>query len=126
MQEYHKIFYCFVAIDKERGMYREMQYKYKDIITVDKNGIIMYDSFVVKFQECNEKWKKINNTCNTNGIGIRDITAEKPYFKFFMGDMVIEILFDKKGLFKKWRNERDFHRFMQCIYMSGYSTFDMS
>lgn len=103
-----------------------MKYKYKDIKTVCRNGIIMHDSFVVQFQICNEKWKEINNTCNTNGIGIRDITAEKPYFKFFMEDVVIEILFDKRGLFKKWRNKRDFHKLMQYIYMSGYSTFDMS
>lgn len=77
---------------------------------------------MVQFIECNEKWKEINSSFNTHGIGIRDITAEKPYFKFFMEDVVIEILFDKRGLFKKWRNERDFHKLMQYIYVWLFNT----
>lgn len=116
---------CYIGIFKRKtGM--EIQYIYQDIKTIDKTGIMMSDGFKILFSKCNKTWQKMNKTDKTSGIGERDITADSPYFRFYMEDIVIEILFNKKGIFKKQRNENDFHKLIQDILMSGYQTFDIS
>ena len=103
-----------------------MQYQYQNIQTIDQSGIVMSDGFKISFQECNQTWKHMKNVEVSSGIGERDYTADSPYFRFFINDMVIEILYTGKGLFKKRQGRRDFLHLQQQLSQWGYSTFDLS
>lgn len=103
-----------------------MRYQYQDIQTISKNGLVMSDGFIILFLECNQTWKCMNNVEVSNCVGERDITADSPYFRFFMDDTIIEIRCAGKGLFKKRQNRKDFEHLRQQILQCGYTTFDLS
>ena len=103
-----------------------MQYQYQNIQTIDQSGIVMSDGFKISFQECNQTWKHMKNVEVSSCVGERDCTADSPYFRFFMNDVIIELLCTGKGLFKKRQGRRDFLHLQQQLSQWGYSTFDLS
>lgn len=103
-----------------------MQYRYQDIQTINQREMVMADGFIISLQKCNQTWKRMRNVEVSVCVGERDITADIPFFRFFMDDKIIEILCTGKGLFRKRRGRRDFEHLRQQILRWGYSTFDLS
>ena len=59
-------------------------------------------------------------------VAERDICAMPTYFNFFTPDKPVRIVFDKKVLFSKSVNHKNFLEFQIKINKTGYSTYDLS
>lgn len=103
-----------------------MRYQYQNIQTINKDGLVLSDGFIISFWDCNHTWKRMKKAETSSCVGERDITADSPYFRFFVDDQIIEILCTGKGLFKRRQGEKDFERLQQEILRYGYTTFDLS
>ena len=90
--------------------------KYSEIEKIGKDCIFFDDGTKIQINDC---VRKDTNTC----IAERDITATPPYFDFFTGD---KIIFDKKGLFSKSKNKKDFQKLQLQLQSMGYTTYDLS
>lgn len=51
--------------------------------------------------------------------------AGKPYFLFYSKNRV-RVFFDRKGIFGKKRNEKDFHNLQVYLNRLCFSTYDMT
>lgn len=79
------------------------------------------------FEKCREKW------CKQNGIkieesyciGERNVLANPPMILFFSQEKV-KVSFDTKGLFKKYKNERNFNNLVRFLEESGFGTIDLT
>lgn len=99
---------------------------YREIHTVDSEGITLKDERKINFQECMLSWQKESGTDQTTGIGKRDICAAPPYIELYGIICHYKILFDEKGIMAKSRNQKNFHQLQFKILSYGYSTFDLS
>lgn len=93
---------------------------YSEIQSIDKNGLLFKDGTSIDFSKCVNK-----KNYSGNSIAEREIIANPPYFEFY-NDEKIRIVFDKKGLFAKNKNQKDFIDFQKIVNNLGYKTFDLS
>lgn len=107
----------------------EMKYReisFSDISVINNKGITFSNGEQLLFSDCVSVRKKAypDSVC----VAERDITALPPYFEFFADStgMPVRIVFDKKGLFSKSKNHKQFHELKNSIEEAGYGTFDLS
>lgn len=99
---------------------------FSEIRTIDNEGITFNDGEMIAFKDCIGR-KYNSETC----VAERDICAMPPYFEFFTpdrraaGGIPVRIVFDKKGLFSKSVNRKNFLDFQMKINNMGYSTYDL-
>lgn len=100
---------------------------FSEIRRIDNEGITFNDGEIIAFKDC-IRGKYNSETC----VAERDICAMPPYFEFFTpdrraaGGIPVRIAFDKKGLFSKSVNRKNFLDFQMKINNMGYSTYDLS
>lgn len=100
---------------------------FSEIRRIDNEGITFNDGEIIAFKDC-IRGKYNSETC----VAERDICAMPPYFEFFTpdrraaGGIPVRIVFDKKGLFSKSVNRKNFLDFQMKINNMGYSTYDLS
>ncbi len=100
---------------------------FSQIKKIDNEGITFNDGEMIAFKNCIGR-KYNSETC----VAERDICAMPPYFEFFTpawraaGGISVRIVFDKKGLFSKSVNRKNFLDFQMKINNVGYSTYDLS
>lgn len=103
------------------------EYRFGDIVEISERGILFRDGYMLLFGECRDGWcaeyglEKEESCC----VAARDLLAGVPYFLFYCHDRV-KILFDRKGLFCKRKNENDFHRLQVLLDWFGFSSYDLS
>lgn len=129
-------------------------YDISNLISINSNGIIYFDSSrnrqFIDFHTCRSNWvKHVNESedftkCNeephiiiteddTNCVGQRNSSVEKPYFEFFTVPPHIKFVIEPKhkawGIFNKYLKCRYYHQFSNIqkqIIGSGWATFDLS
>lgn len=94
---------------------------YSDIETIDKKGIIFKSGDRITFTECIRK-RYNSDTC----VAERDYAASPPYFEFFTQDLPVRVVFNKKGLFSKSKNNKEFLELQLKLNDMGYSSYDLS
>lgn len=94
---------------------------FSEIRIIDNEGITFNDGESIVFKACIGR-KYNSETC----VAERDICAMPPYFEFFTLYKPVRIVFDKKGLFSKSVNHKNFLDFQMKINKTGYSTYDLS
>ena len=100
---------------------------FSEIRRIDNEGITFNDGEIIAFKDC-IRGKYNSETC----VAERDICAMPPYFEFFTpdrraaGGIPVRIVFDKKGLFSKSVNRKNFLDFQMKINNMGYSTYDLN
>lgn len=100
---------------------------FSEIRMIDNEGITFNDGEMIVFKDCIGR-KYNSETC----VAERDICAMPPYFEFFAADwragggIPVRIVFDKKGIFSKSVNHKNFLDFQMKINKMGYSTYDLS
>ncbi len=103
------------------------EYHYKDIQEITEAGILFRDGFVLSFEECRNGWcvehkmKREQSYC----VAERDCLEKIPYFLFYSPNRV-KVLFDKKGMFHKKKNEKDFRHLQLRLNKFGYSVYDLT
>ena len=103
------------------------EYSYKDIQTITKTGILFRDGFELLYEECRNEWsveKKVNGE-QSCCVAERNSLAKIPYFLFYSKEK-IKVLFDKKGIWGKKKNESDFRNLQIVLNRFGFSSYDMS
>lgn len=101
--------------------------RFSEIRMIDNEGITFNDGEMIVFKDCIGR-KYNSKTC----VAERDICAMPPYFEFFTPDrqsaegIPVRIVFDKKGLFSKSVNRKNFLEFQMKINKAGYLTYDLS
>ena len=103
-------------------------YNYKSVKSIEKEGIIFSDGLKIIFQDCINGFAKHYNffTDVSTCIAERNILERPPYFRFYLDDMNVKIIFDCKGLFANKRNNKLFQDFQLKIKNLGYKTFDLT
>ena len=108
----------------EKRVNDDMEYverSFSEIRMIDNKGITFNDGEIIAFKDCIGR-KYNSEAC----VAERDICALPPYFEFFMPDKPVRIVFDKRGLFSKSVNRKNFLDFQMKINNMGYSTYDLS
>lgn len=103
------------------------EYSYCDIKKISSTGILFKDGFELLFEECRNEWsaeKRISGE-QSYCVAERDSFAKIPYFLFYSKKRV-KILFNKKGIGAKKRNENDFHDLQVILDRIGVSSYDMA
>ncbi|MDE6036379.1 MAG: hypothetical protein K2G36_10805, partial [Ruminococcus sp.] len=80
-----------------------------NVISKDKSGFSLSENVSVYFPDCAVNFNAEHHDSSKNCIGIRDISANPPYYEFFTGENHIKILFDIKGIFHKSKNRKLFN-----------------
>lgn len=94
---------------------------YSDIVAVDKYGITFKNGDKIIFADC------IGNRYNsTTCVAERNIADWPPYFEFFTPYKPVRIIFNKKGLFLRYINNKHFLKLQMQINYIGYSSYDLS
>ncbi|MDE7268701.1 MAG: hypothetical protein K2N89_14680 [Lachnospiraceae bacterium] len=103
------------------------EYSYKDIKKITKAGILFRDGFELLFEECRNEWsvEKGMNREHSFCVAERDCLAKIPYFLFYSKKRV-KVLFDKKGIWSKKKNENDFYNLQVVLNRFGFSSYDMT
>lgn len=101
-----------------------MEYSYRDIDAIYSEGIRFHDGREISFQICMQEYQKLY-PASTGCVGLRDITGKPPYFEFFMPEH-IRVIFDKKGFFRKRKNNNDFTKFYTILLLYSCKTYDLS
>ena len=94
---------------------------FSEIRMIDNEGITFNDGETITFKDCIGR-KYNSETC----VAERDICAVPSYFEFFAPDKPVRIVFNKKGLFSKSVNHKNFLEFQMKINKMGYTTYDLS
>lgn len=97
-----------------------------DVISISEIGILLSGGINISFPECAINFHTTHKNSSINCIGERDISANPPYFEFYMGNNHIKLLFDYNGIFSKSKNRKLFHDMQKYISVSGYTTYDLS
>lgn len=103
------------------------EYSYKDIQKVTEAGIVFRDGFELSFEECKNGWcaerkiKREQSCC----VAERDCLARIPYFLFY-SQRKVKVLFDKKGIMSKRKNEKDFHSLQFLLNELGFTSYDLT
>lgn len=103
------------------------EYSYKDIQKITEVGILFRDGFELLFEECRNEWA-VENKINGDQsccVAERDSLAKVPYFLFY-SKRKVKVLFDKKGILGKKRNENDFQNMQVILNRFGFSSYDMT
>ena len=103
------------------------EYSYKDIQKITKTGILFRDGFELLFEECRNEWsvEKGMNKEQSFCVAERDCLAKIPYFLFYSKKRV-KVLFDKKGIWSKKKNEKYFHNLQVVLNRLGFSSYDLT
>lgn len=108
----------------EKRVNDDMEYverSFSEIRMIDNEGVTFNDGEIIVFKACIGR-KYNSETC----VAERNICAMPSYFEFFTPDKPVRIVFDKKGLFSKSVNHKNFLEFQMIINKMGYSTYDLS
>ena len=92
---------------------------FSEIAALKDGEITFFDGEKVALSSC--AGKKWSGRC----VGERDFGANPPYFVFFSGEKWTKIIFCKKGLFKKRKNQRDFALIHNFVQSSCFTTMDL-
>lgn len=100
-------------------------WSFDDITGVSEMRIDFKDGHWFGFAECVQLYKR-DFPQSKNCVGQRDITANPPYIEFWSFYHHDKVVFDKRGVFSKNQNEKNFRELCRTIEKYGYSTFDLS
>lgn len=104
-----------------------IEYNWKQIARLDKNGIAFSDETVILFDECRANWAKSRGIRieDTSCVAERDITGTPPYFLFYTNNR-IKVVFKKS--FFSWSKEykKKFTDIQMGLIRFGYSSYDCS
>ncbi len=94
---------------------------YSDIQSVGKDGITFTNGDKIVFAAC--IGKRYNSAIC---IAERNIVSSPPYFEFFTNYKPVRIIFNNRGLFSKYINNKNFLKLQMQINNAGYSSYDLS
>lgn len=103
------------------------EYSYKDIQKITKAGIMFRDGFELLFEECRNGWcaehkiKREPSCC----VAERDCLAKIPYFLFY-SPVKVKVLFNKRGVLNKRKNEKNFHSLQLLLNKLGFTSYDLT
>lgn len=97
-----------------------------NIVKIDEQGIVFSDNTTIRFSECVYiflgKYPESKSKC----IAKRNITAKPPYFEFYTNPIHLKVIFDYRGVFAKFKNEKAFLKLQKQILNLGFTTYDLS
>lgn len=101
-------------------------YSYMDIQEITKNGITFNDGMFIDFNDCIVNAREYFKNDTTSCVAERNAFAQPPYFIFFT-DTRVKIEFNqRKGLFAKNKNYRDFQNMHSVLQSFNVSSYDLS
>ncbi len=105
---------------------REYSY-YNDVKMITRKSIVFKDGYELFFEECRAEWCKKNKIKIEDSycVGERDILANPPIIIFFSKENV-KVSFDRKGIFKKNKNEKKLNNLVRFLKESGFWTIDLT
>ena len=101
-------------------MHTASEKSFYEIKEINQNGITFTNGEKIVFQSCFKQ-----GSYGITFFAERDLFAQPPYFLFFTAERPTKILFNKKGIFSKSENRKQFRELQRMIIEFGYSSYDL-
>jgi len=105
-----------------------VMYNYKDINTVDLEGILFLNGFKLTFAECRDMWAYTHNidADNTTCVAERNVSGKMADLIFYTASDIVKISFCDRILFFRRAKVRELHRLVSFLNDIGYTTYDLT